>query len=232
MKPIASKRLRSAIKYVLPLAVIPAVVLLGAAVFREKYYALISLAVVVLSQLVFFAGFETRTVGTRRLVITAVMTALSVAGRAVFAPIPAFKPVTAIVIITAVWIGCETGFLVGSLSALISDFFFGLGPWTPFQMLSWGLIGFLAGLLSKPLKKSRFALALYGVLAGAAYSLLMDIWTVTWSSGEPNIRLYLAAIVAALPHTLSYAVSNVIFLLLLGRPFGEKLERVKLKYRI
>lgn len=32
------------------------------------------------------------------------------------------------------------------------------------------------------------------------------------------------------PVALEYAVSNVVFLLLLARPIGEKLERIKTKY--
>lgn len=228
----SSDTFRRIIRIVVPFLLMPAVVIAGALIFREKRYAVLSVAMVILSQLLFFAGFEKRTVGTRRMVIAAVMTALSVIGRYVFAFVPAFKPITAIVVITAIWIGGETGFLVGSLSALISNFIFGQGPWTPFQMFAWGMTGLLAGFLSKPLKKSRVMLAVYGFLSGAAYSLFMDVWTVLWYNGTFDIKLYTAALVSALPHTACYAVSNVIFLLLLGKPFGQKLERVKIKYGV
>ncbi len=220
------KVLRTAVPFLLmPLAVVGSALLAG-----EGLYAWSILLMVVLSQVLFFAGFEKKITGSRRLVVTAVMTALSVAGRFVFALLPGFKPITAIVVITAIWIGGETGFMVGSLSALISNFFAGQGPWTPFQMFAWGMIGLLAGYLAGPLKKSRVLLSLYGVFAGAAYSLFMDVWTVLWYHGSLNWDLYGAAVVTALPYTLSYAVSNVVFLLLLGRPFGEKLERVKIRY--
>ncbi len=232
MLVIASEKLRKVLRILIPLVLIPLIVIGGALLFDDRKYAWITLAVVILSLLLFYAGFEKRTVGTRRMIIVAVMTALSVLGRFVFSVIPAFKPITAIVIITAIWIGSEAGFLVGSLSAVISNFFFGQGPWTPFQMLSWGLIGLLAGLMSGGLKKSKVLLALYGIFAGVLYTLTMDLWTVLFAQGGFSASMYLAAFVTALPYTACYAVSNVIFLLLLGRPFGEKLERVKIRYGV
>ena len=65
-----------------------------------------------------------------------------------------------------------------------------------------------------------------------AYSFIMDIWTVLWYGEGFNWSLYLAALATALPYTIGYAVSNVVFLLVLGRPFGEKLQRVKIKYGV
>ena len=223
---------RRVFRYAIPFLLMPVMIFLSGWLLGERFYAWGILGMVILTQGLFFAGFEKRTVGSRRMVIAAVMTALSVLGRVVFAPLPGFKPITAIVVITAIWIGGETGFLVGALSALISNFFSGQGPWTPFQMFSWGMIGLIAGFLSGPLRKNRGLLALYGVFAGVAYSLFMDVWTVLWYNGSINWDLYAAALVTALPYTASYAASNVVFLLLLGRPFGEKLARIRLKYGV
>ena len=220
------------LKWAVPFVLMPAIVLGGGILAGERMYAWSILAMVLLSQVLFFLGFEKRTVGSRRLVVAAGMTALSVLGRFIFALLPGFKPITAIVIITAVWIGGETGFLVGALSALVSNLFASQGPWTPFQMFAWGMIGLIAGMLAEPLKRSRFLLALYGALAGVAYSMLMDVWTVLWYNNGLNWEMYRAALVTAVPYTLSYMASNVVFLLLLGKPFGRKLERVKMKYGI
>ena len=109
---------------------------------------------------------------------------------------------------------------------MLSNMFMGQGPWTPFQMLAWGLIGFSAGVLAGPMRKSRAALCVFGAAAGVMFSLLMDIWTVLWADGTFNLARY----VSALPVTAEYAVSNVIFLLILANPIGEKLERMKKKY--
>ena len=216
------------LRIVIPAIAIPAVVAAGVVLFDEKRWAFVTLAVTLFSLALFLCGFEQRKTGARRAVAVAVMTALSVAGRF----IPLFKPVTALTVITAIYLGGEAGFLVGALSAVISNFYFGQGPWTPFQMFAWGMIGLLAGLLAGWLRKSRVLLLVYGLFAGVAFSLLMDVWTVLWYSGGLSWAAYLAAIVSAAPYTALYAVSNVIFLLLCAKPFGEKLERIRTKYGI
>ena len=232
MVQIKNENLRKTLRIVVPFVLIPLVVFAGVFVFKENMYAWITVACVILALILFYASFDKKIVGTRRMVIIAVMTALSVIGRAVFSMIPAFKPITSIVIITAIWIGPESGFLVGSLTAVISNFQFGQGPWTPFQMFAWGMIGLIAGYLGDPLRRSRVALAVYGAFAGIAYSMIMDVWTVLWYGEGFKWELYVAALATAVPYTIGYAVSNMIFLLVLGRPFGEKLQRVKIKYGV
>ncbi|MBR7070899.1 MAG: ECF transporter S component [Clostridia bacterium] len=212
------------------LILIPMLILLGTLVFKEKYFAYLSILVVMLSLVPMFFAFEKKENSSKELSILAVMIAVSVVGRFVFSWLPGFKPVTAVTIITAIYLGSEAGFAVGSLSAVVSNFYFGQGPWTPFQMFSWGLIGFLAGMLSNPLKKSKVFLCVFGILAGISFSLTMDIWTTLWADGTFNLSRYIASVVTALPLTTEYAVSNVLFLLLLTKPIGEKLERVKKKY--
>ena len=228
MLEIKNAKLRVALKILIPLVVIPAVVVVGAFVFDAKRQLFISLCVAVLSIILFVAGFEKKEIGTRRMVIVSVMIALSVVGRF----IPFFKPVTALTVITAVYLGGEAGFMTGAFSALISNLYFGQGPWTPFQMLGWGLVGLAAGALARPLKKSKVFLLIFGVLSGVAFSAIMDVWTVMWYNDGFDVSLYLSAMLTALPHTALYAVSNVIFLLFLAKPFGEKLERIKIKYGV
>lgn len=228
MLTIKSKRLRTALRILIPFVGIPALIVCGEVFFNERRYLTISLGVALLSLLLFISGFEKRSVGTRRMVLTSVMTALSVVGRF----IPFFKPITAVTVLTAVWLGGESGFLVGAFSALLSNFYFGQGPWTPFQMLAWGMIGLIAGLIAPLLQKSRAAILVYGVLSGIAYSFIMDVWTVLAYSDTFEPTLYLAALATALPHTILYSVSNLLFLGFMARPFGEKLSRIKLKYGI
>lgn len=228
MMVIKNDKVRNILKIIIPFVIVPALVFLGALVFDEKRHLLISFGVALLAVLLFIAGFEKKVTGSRRMVIVAVMIALCIVGRF----IPFFKPVTALTIITAIYLGSESGFLVGALAAVLSNFYFGQGPWTPFQMLGWGLIGLVAGYFSKPLKNSRIFLLIFGVLSGVVFSFVMDVWTVLWYNGSFNSALYLSSIVAALPHTVLYAVSNFIFLWFLAKPFGEKLERIKIKYGV
>jgi energy-coupling factor transport system substrate-specific component len=225
---IQNKTLRSVLRVLIPAILIPLSVLFGIFVFDEQKYILVACAVAILSIVLFLCGFDKKKTGSRRLILISVMIALSVVGRF----FPLFKPVTAIAVITGVFLGAEAGFLTGSFSALISNFYFGQGPWTPFQMFSWGILGFMAGILAKPLKQNRILLYAYGFLSGVLYSLVMDIWTMLWEVGGFQAEIYLAAILTSLPHMILYAVSNVIFLLLFAKPFGEKLTRVRIKYGV
>lgn len=216
--------------FLLIVLAIPLVVLLGGIFFREKYYAWIALCVALLSCLPLFYSFERKESSSRELTVLAVLIALSVAGRFLFAWLPGFKPITAITILAAVYLGKEAGFTVGSLSAVLSNFYFGQGPWTPFQMFAWGFLGFLAGLLAKPLQKSKIALCAFGALAGILYSATMDIWTTVWAENAFSLTRYLAILLSSLPTTAEYVLSNILFLFLLSKPIGEKLDRIKKKY--
>lgn len=210
-----------------------AVLLLFFAAFRafpESGYVIAFILLVSLICISFFISFENKVQSSAKIIIIAVMSALTAVSRFIFAAAPGFKPVTALIIITAVYFGSQPGFMTGALSALISNIYFGQGAWTPFQMLAWGLIGFFAGLLGGLLKKSRTALAAYGALSGIFFSLFMDIYTTLWIERSFSVPRYLTLVAAALPFTAIYAVSNVIFLFILAKPIGKKMKRVKNKY--
>lgn len=208
-------------------------VYLGIRLMNDRRYNLVSVGIALLACVPFYCAYEKKEGSIRRMVILAVMTALAVVGRFIFAVIPGFKPVTAIVTIAGMFLGPEAGFLVGSLAAIISNMFFGQGPWTPFQMLAWGLIGMFAGLpgIRRALRK-RPALILYGIFSGFLYSAVLDIWNVLSMEGTFNMKRYGAAIVAALPVTVEYMIANIVFLFLAIGPIGRKLERIRVKHGI
>ena len=225
MKVIASSRLRRVIRFCVPYVLMPILIL---ASLLTGSYAVTALLAVILSLILFMAGFDKKRIGTRRLVITVIMTALSVVGRF----IPLIKPVTAFTILAGMYLGAEAGFLTGSLSAFLSNFYFGQGPWTPFQMFAWGMIGLLAGLMSDAFRRLPVLMYVYGFLSGALYSVVMDVWSVSMYGDGAFAARYMASFLSSLPFTLLYAVSNLIFLLLLAKPIGRKLTRIKKKYGV
>ena len=99
-------------------------------------------------------------------------------------------------------------------------------------MLIWGIIGLFSGLLKDTLKEKPFSLYIWGGITGILFSLFMDIWTTLWWDSTFNIDRYLALIVTALPITLIYTISNIVFLVLLAKPMGKRIQRIKLKYGI
>lgn len=227
------RMMRKILPPVVYLIAIPAVIVLGVVLWQSERYQLISMLVALLACVPFFVHFEKGRTTARELVTLSVMIALSVVGRLIFMPLPGFKPISALVIITGIAFGPVAGFITGSMSALVSNMFFGQGPWTPFQMLAWGLIGFLAGVAFRRGKKPHpIALIVAGLIGGVLYSVGMDIWTTLSSDGGFVLSRYFFHAATSLPMTASYAVSNVVFLLLLARPMLQKTERLRVKYGV
>lgn len=219
------KHLRAICCYLLPLLVLPTVVWISAQL-PTKYTALFIFMMAALILLLFVCGIGQKEIGVRRLVLSVIFMALAVLGRM----LPMVKPVTAIIILGALYLGKESGFLIGAGTALLSNVFFGQGPWTVFQMLAWGGIGWGAGAIHRVLRRYRWLLLLYGCVTGVVYSLLMDIWTVVWQYEAFSVAMYRAALAAALPYTLLYACSNLLFLWLMRKPVDDKLSRIEIKY--
>ena len=227
------KNIRLTISLSIIFIVIPLVMYIGITMFGDRKYYFISIMIMLLACVPFVLSFERRKPQPREILTIAVMSAISVAGRCLFVVTPGFKPVAAITAITGFSLGAEAGFLTGASSALISNMFFGQGPWTPFQMFTWGMIGFMAGLLGKTgIMHKKIPLILFGIFAGVFFSFGMDIWGAVSMYGVFSWEAYLLAISSAVPFTIIYAISNIIFLLLLTKPISEKLERIKHKYGI
>ncbi|MGX7244288.1 ECF transporter S component [Enterococcus quebecensis] len=218
----------------LKILVITILIILGIALFQGSHYQIISMLLVISACIPIYYRYEKKQLNVKELVLIAVLTAIAVLGRFLFYMIPAINPMAAIIIICGICLGAEVGFLVGSLSAVTSNILFGQGPWTPFQMFSWGMIGFIAGLpwIRKTLEKSYWYLAIYGILAGMFFSFFMDTWTVFSIDRYFSWQRYLALLVTAVPYTISYCFSNAFFSCLLYRVIRTKLQRILIKYDI
>jgi len=177
--------------------------------------------------------FERRKPQARELVVIAVLCGIGVVGRTAFFMLPQFKPVVAIVIIAGVAFGGEAGFLVGAMTGFVSNMFFGQGPWTPWQMFAFGIIGFLAGVLFRKglLLRSRFSLCVFGGFATfLIYGGLMNPAMVLMLQSSPTRAMFLAAYLQGIPFDLVHAFATVVFLVVAARPMLEKLDRIKVKY--
>ena len=213
------------------LALVP--VTLGVCAYLQiEQSALLTLVVSLLCLLVFFAGFERSRPPLKQIMPTVVLAALAAAGRMIFAPIPDFKPVSAIAIISGAVFGKRCGFMVGALAALVSNFFFGQGPWTPWQMYAWGLIGYGAGILASRGAFDRPAvLYAYGFLAPLlGYGLILNSWYVVGFVVPLTLPGALAAYAAGLPLDLVHGTATVVFLSALYLPWRRKLMRIKRKF--
>lgn len=193
-------------------------------------WVVLSIGIIAAICIPFYISFEKKSTNAKSLVLLSVLTALSILSRLVFFFVPHFKPVSAICALTGIFLGPQYGFLCGAMTALISNFYFGQGLFTPFQMIAWGLVGLLGGLLSKPLKSNYILSILYSVFSGLMFSLIMDIWTAIGTENGFSYARYIAAITTSLPITAIYMISNAIFTSLLFKPMKSKIQRIQIKY--
>jgi len=219
----------------LVLLLIPLTILLAVFYFGAKHYYILSVIVLLEAMLPFAIAFEKRRPKPRELVVIAVLAALGAAGRSLFFMLPNFKPVIALVIVSGVAFGGETGFLVGALTMLVSNMIFGQGPWTPYQMFAMGLIGLIAGVLFKKglLRRNRTALAVFGVFAAIVlYGGLMNPASVLmWGSTDTlSMKVILTYYLSGFPMDCVQAAATALFLFFGAEPMLDKMDRVKVKY--
>lgn len=194
----------------------------------------ISTIIIVLSIIPFFISFEKREHTAREITLIATLIAIAVVSRAVFYLIPNFKPFAAVVIVSAICLGSEKGYIIGTLTAFISNFIFGQGFWTPYQMLALGMVGFLAGAIFKKVKTNKYTMAAAGfALIFIIYALIVDLSSVLIMSGD-NITLSgtIAIYTAGIPFNFIFAITTAVFLFLFGEPFIKKINRINTKFAL
>lgn len=216
------------------LLLIPITVICGIFLMNNGYY-LVSLMVIVEAIVAFILAFEGRKPQAKELIVISILCAISVGSRIILAGLPTMKPIVAIVIISGVAFGAETGFLVGSMSAFVSNFYFGQSVFTPCQMLAWGLIGFVAGLIfmGSRHRGNSIILAVYGFLAVLVFhGGITNVVSSFMFYPSPSWELIKSSIMLGLPYDLIFAMSTAFFLCFLVKPMGEMLDRIKIKYGI
>ena len=225
---------RTLVATVLILLCIPLTIFGGVMYLGNQHYNVTAMLVLIECMVPFFLVFESRKPKARELVTIAVLCAIGVAGRSAFFMLPQFKPVLALVIISGVAFGGETGFLVGAVTMMVSNVLFSQGPWMPWQMFSMGIIGFLAGILFLKglLRRSRGSLATFGAFAAVIiYGGIMNpAAALMYNTQSINWEIILAYYVSGLPMDLIHAAATVIFIFLAAEPMLEKLDRIKVKY--
>ena len=233
--PVEKRKLqkRTVAATLLILLLIPLTLFVGVYYFDGRKYYFISLLILLECTLPFFLIFEGRKPQARELVLIAVLVALNVAGRAVFFMLPEFKPVVTMTILAGVAFGGETGFLVGAMTMLVSNMFFGQGAWTPWQMFAMGIIGWLAGVLYRKgvLRRSRISLCIFGVIASTVvYGGIMNPASALMWAHTINWNILKSYYLTGVPIDLVRAIGTFFFLWLGAEPMLEKLDRIKVKY--
>ena len=213
------------------LLLIPATLYLGTQLSGRSYYITGTLIIAEL-MLPFFLAFEGRKPQARELVLLAVLCALAVVGR-VAIPIPNFKAAFAIIMLTGIAFGPEAGFMVGAITAFSSDFFYGQGPFTPWQMMAYGAGGMLSGFLFKKgwLPRKPWVMAVVGFLSVILWvGPLLDCSHVFLMLSEINKQTIAATFISGFYVNIIQAVCTALVMFFAGKPLLQKLQRVQIKY--
>lgn len=210
---------------------IPATLYLGTMLPGRGYYITGTLIIIEL-MIPFFMAFEGRKPQARELVVIAVLCAIAIAGR-VAIPIPNFKATFALIMLSGIAFGPETGFMVGAITAFASNFFYGQGAYTPWQMFGYGAGGMLAGFAfaNGRLPRKPWVMAVFGFFAVILWvGPLLDCSHIFLMLSSINWVSVVATFVSGFYVNVSQAVCTVLVMLLFGRPLLEKLDRIKVKY--
>ena len=213
------------------LVLIPLTLFLGKLIPGRRYYITVTLMLLEL-MIPFFLAFEGRKPQARELTLLAVLCALAIAGRVVF-PIPHFKAVFAIIFIAAMAFGPESGFMVGAITAFASNFFYGQGPFTPWQMMAYGAGGMLAGFAfaKGKLPQKPWIMALFGFFGVILWiGPLMDCSSIFLMLSRITWKAVATVFASGFFVNCCNGLCTAAVLFFFGKPLLAKLHRVQTKY--
>jgi energy-coupling factor transport system substrate-specific component len=180
-----------------------------------------------------FAWYERSHPTSRMLALVATLAALAALGRVAFAPLPNVKPTTDIVLFAGYVLGGAPGFAVGAVGGLASNLFFGQGPWTPWQMAGWGLVGLGGAALGTVVRDpGRVTLAVAGAVAGVVYGAVMNVFLWVTFSGDHTLAKLGAIFATSLPFDAAHVLGNVAFALAFGPAFVASLQRFRTRTQV
>ncbi len=191
-------------------------------------WQLASLAIVSAAVLCAVVWIELARPSARLVALVAALAALAALGRDAFAALPDVKPITAIVVVCGIAFGAGPGFAVGALAALLSNMLLGQGPWTPWQMLGWGLVGLFGALVGRLTRRAPGALtiALACAVAAELFNLVVDLFTLS-TTGSHSLAAFGVVLAAAAPFDITHVVASFVF----GLAFGVPLLRILMRAR-
>lgn len=172
--------------------------------------------------------FERSSMSPRIVAVIATLIAVAVAGRVLFAAVPSVKPTTDVVLIGGYALGAGPGFVIGVLTALVSNFFFGQGPWTLWQMLAWGSAGVAGSLVARILPRPRpLPLAISCAGAGLLFAVIVNLGHALSYMGSDLSKGFTASMIQAAPFDLAHIAGNFAFCMLFGPALARTLKRLR-----
>lgn len=215
---------------ILSITLIFIVLALSSVTLQEQYY-LVSLAILLIGFIPLFTRVEAGNFQGRELVLVAVLSALGAVSRVPASFLPSIQP-TSMIVMASGWVfGAEVGWIVGANVALVSNFFLGQGPWMPWQMFAWSLMGLSAGWLRNTWwLKCMPGKLFFGFFWGILFGWIMDLWIISGGLGSLGIMSFFQAVAASFLFDLIHAMSNVFFIWWIWKALEKILVRFQVKY--
>lgn len=198
-------------------------------IFTSKNYLLFSFGFLIVTLDIYFWRFENSHHNSREVVFIAIICALAVVGRIIFAALPAVKPELFILIMGAIVSGPETGFLMGTIIALTSNMYFGQGVWTPWQMFGLGVIGLISGLMMNK-NVPTWLLVVWGFASGFLLGWIMDVYYIIGFVNPITIKSIVTSVVASFYFDFVHALFTGVLLLVVGKRWIKLFNNYKKKY--
>ncbi|KYH32916.1 hypothetical protein MOMUL_06940 [Moorella mulderi DSM 14980] len=196
-------------------------------------WGLLAPVIIIMALVLLYWGFEQGRVSSREVAVIAMLGTIAAVGRVPFAALPNIQPATFMVIISGFVFGPRAGFMAGSTAALVSNFFLGQGPWTPWQMFAWGLAGTSAGVMGIIFPRAgKKVMTVFSFLWGYLFGCIMNLWTWTGFVHPLNWQSFVATYAASFWFDTFHATGNAAFYLLFGPSFVKILQRFRRKLEV
>jgi len=194
-------------------------------------WGLTATVLVILAILAFFFEFEATTMSSKEIALIAMLGTISAVSRVPFAMMPSIQPCTYIIICSGYVFGPVPGFMVGAITALVSNLFLGQGPWTLYQMFAWGIAGVSAAYLRR-FDLGKISLIAFGVIWGYLYGWIMNTWY--WASFiyPLTLKTFITYQLTSIWFDTFHALGNAVFLGAFGAKTIAILQRFKARFSI
>ena len=192
----------------------------------------------IIMDLIIYLGFfilaiyfrlEEKALSTKEVSLIIIYSAFTAVARIPFVSLPSVQPCSYLIFSAGFVFGPLIGFIIGANTALISNFMLGQGPWTLYQIIGWGLIGIIGGLLNytKEKRPNKWINVIIGFSLGFIYGWLLNLWFWLIFIRPLTFESWILSNISSFYFDLSHAISNGVFLYL----FGKKTINILYRYR-
>jgi energy-coupling factor transport system substrate-specific component len=195
-------------------------------------WQLASFALVLIALALALWWYERSRPPAKLIALVATLAALAALGRDAFAAVPDVKPITAIVLISGLAFGAGPGFAVGAVSGLASNLLLGEGPWTPWQMLAWGLVGATGGAAGPLLRRNRGALIAFCAVWGLVFDAILNVVDLATFGPSWTWQAFWALEGRGLPFDIAHATGNAVLAAVAGPSLIRLLDRYGTRLRV